>query len=622
MKNKFVAIVLCLVLALDVLPGYAFAESDTTAPTLVSISVDKDIYNIGETITITAEITDESDVTWADFLFYNSSEVSRGFVLKHKNGNTYEGQLTVGNDWTEDTYSLRAYFLKDYYGNENSTYKPQVPDVSFEISSYSGDSNNDDTGTQTALEKISVHVNESFRIELKMNTSADLSVVGGSVNLATISQSSSSVSIGGYGTFIYGFEFRYSVPGVYSLVLQDSATGKQYAYDVTVSDHSWDTEHVSWTWTDDYTAQAAFTCTDCDTTTTIAASVSSSRIEPTCDNGGSLVYKAVASFKETEYSDSKTVALAALGHAWGEWTVTTPATCTEVGEETRVCINDSSHTEEKEVPATGHTWGEWTVTTPATCTEAGEETRVCINDSSHTEAKEVPATGHAWGEWTVTTPATCTEVGEETRVCINDSSHTETRTTAVVAHTPGNAVKENEIAATCTEAGSYDNVVYCTVCGAELSRETITTTGHNYEPTWTWTDNYKSANLTLTCAQCGDSHEIQATVTGEEHTDKIDYTATAVYDEVTYQQTQTAGRFALNLSWDGVFKEYDLTRPLEAATMIIAAYDDSGRFVSCLIPDADGALQSITFTAETAKIKVFFVVPSTFAPVWDVQELD
>ena len=542
MKNKFVAIVLCLVLALDVLPGYAFAESDTTAPTLVSISVDKDIYNIGETITITAEITDESDVTWADFLFYNSSEVSRGFVLKHKNGNTYEGQLTVGNDWTEDTYSLRAYFLKDYYGNENSTYKPQVPDVSFEISSYSGDSNNDDTGTQTALEKISVHVNESFRIELKMNTSADLSVVGGSVNLATISQSSSSVSIGGYGTFIYGFEFRYSVPGVYSLVLQDSATGKQYAYDVTVSDHSWDTEHVSWTWTDDYTAQAAFTCTDCDTTTTIAASVSSSRIEPTCDNGGSLVYKAVASFKETEYSDSKTVALAALGHAWGEWTVTTPATCTEVGEETRVCINDSSHTE--------------------------------------------------------------------------------TRTTAVVAHTPGNAVKENEIAATCTEAGSYDNVVYCTVCGAELSRETITTTGHNYEPTWTWTDNYKSANLTLTCAQCGDSHEIQATVTGEEHTDKIDYTATAVYDEVTYQQTQTAGRFALNLSWDGVFKEYDLTRPLEAATMIIAAYDDSGRFVSCLIPDADGALQSITFTAETAKIKVFFVVPSTFAPVWDVQELD
>ena len=29
-------------------------------------------------------------------------------------------------------------------------------------------------------------------------------------------------------------------------------------------------------------------------------------------------------------------------------------------------------------------------------------------------------------------------------------------------------VKENENASTCTAEGSYDNVVYCTVCDAEL----------------------------------------------------------------------------------------------------------------------------------------------------------
>ena len=39
-------------------------------------------------------------------------------------------------------------------------------------------------------------------------------------------------------------------------------------------------------------------------------------------------------------------------------------------------------------------------------------------------------------------------------------------------HTPGEAVRENEVAATCTAEGHYDKVVYCTVCGAELSRET------------------------------------------------------------------------------------------------------------------------------------------------------
>ena len=40
-------------------------------------------------------------------------------------------------------------------------------------------------------------------------------------------------------------------------------------------------------------------------------------------------------------------------------------------------------------------------------------------------------------------------------------------------HTPGEAVRENEVPATCTAVGHYDSVVYCTSCGAELSRETV-----------------------------------------------------------------------------------------------------------------------------------------------------
>ena len=38
----------------------------------------------------------------------------------------------------------------------------------------------------------------------------------------------------------------------------------------------------------------------------------------------------------------------------------------------------------------------------------------------------------------------------------------------------GEAVKENEVAATCTADGSYDTVVYCTVCSSESSRATTT----------------------------------------------------------------------------------------------------------------------------------------------------
>ena len=42
---------------------------------------------------------------------------------------------------------------------------------------------------------------------------------------------------------------------------------------------------------------------------------------------------------------------------------------------------------------------------------------------------------------------------------------------------------ENKTDATCTEDGNYDNVVYCSACNAELSRETVTVpaTGHDYD---------------------------------------------------------------------------------------------------------------------------------------------
>ena len=50
-------------------------------------------------------------------------------------------------------------------------------------------------------------------------------------------------------------------------------------------------------------------------------------------------------------------------------------------------------------------------------------------------------------------------------------------------HTPGEPVTENEVKPGCTEPGSHDEVVYCSVCGEELSRETVTdpAPGHKSE---------------------------------------------------------------------------------------------------------------------------------------------
>ncbi len=50
-------------------------------------------------------------------------------------------------------------------------------------------------------------------------------------------------------------------------------------------------------------------------------------------------------------------------------------------------------------------------------------------------------------------------------------------------HTPGAAVRENEVPATCTKDGSHDEVIYCTVCKTEISRTTVAdkALGHDWD---------------------------------------------------------------------------------------------------------------------------------------------
>ena len=50
--------------------------------------------------------------------------------------------------------------------------------------------------------------------------------------------------------------------------------------------------------------------------------------------------------------------------------------------------------EETVAPPHEHAFGEWTVTTPATCTETGVETRTC--ECGETETREIPALGHEY----------------------------------------------------------------------------------------------------------------------------------------------------------------------------------------------------------------------------------
>ncbi len=167
-------------------------------------------------------------------------------------------------------------------------------------------------------------------------------------------------------------------------------------------------------------------------------------------------------------------------HVWDDGTVTTPPTCTEPGVMTYTCKYNANHTYTEEIPEIGHM--------PdirlrkniiaATCTEDGsyEEVVYCsiCDEEVSREVKVIPALGHDWNDGTVTKEATCAESGIITYTCKRDPSHTYTEVIPKVAHMPGTAVIENEVFSTCSATGSYDEVEYCSVCGEEIRRESIT----------------------------------------------------------------------------------------------------------------------------------------------------
>ena len=114
---------------------------------------------------------------------------------------------------------------------------------------------------------------------------------------------------------------------------------------------------------------------------------------------------------------------------------------------------------------------------PATCTASGVLHYRC--SCGDVFAVSVPAKGHMPGGTVrerLIRP-TCVNEGSYDAVvycsaCKAELSR-ETHTAARLPHTPGEAVEENYIPADVDLPGSCDSVVYCRDCGAELSRETV-----------------------------------------------------------------------------------------------------------------------------------------------------
>ncbi|MBE7068263.1 MAG: hypothetical protein E7381_03070 [Clostridiales bacterium] len=201
--------------------------------------------------------------------------------------------------------------------------------------------------------------------------------------------------------------------------------------------------------------------------------------EATCTEKAKYYYSCACGAKGTEWFE--------YGNALGHDLIhheNKQATCINIGyEEYDTCIRCEYSTYE-EIPATGHIDGEWVIDTNATCTEKGlkyQECSVCYEKINEAEIEQL---GHMDSDWVYDNYPTCTESGLRHKLCARCKHTYNSETVKEKGHTPGVAVMENKVDATCEIKGYYDEVVYCTVdsCNAEISRikKEISQTDHNY----------------------------------------------------------------------------------------------------------------------------------------------
>ncbi|MCD7776622.1 MAG: S-layer homology domain-containing protein, partial [Firmicutes bacterium] len=161
----------------------------------------------------------------------------------------------------------------------------------------------------------------------------------------------------------------------------------------------------------------------------------------------------------------------------------------------------------------GYTIGTYGKTYSVTVSEIGTHTVAIAGTRSGTTTCVIQIVDHAYEKQYIVEP-TCIKEGYTVYTCSYCGNEHKDDYTPVNSdgHVEGKIVIENHIDSTCTEDGTYDNVIYCTECGKELSRETITipATGHAegetvvekyVDPTCTKDGSYDEV---IYCTECGE----------------------------------------------------------------------------------------------------------------------
>ena len=199
----------------------------------------------------------------------------------------------------------------------------------------------------------------------------------------------------------------------------------------------------------------------------------SEKVDPTCSSTGTQYY--VCTNGTCGATTSAELAIIPSAHN----AVTDPAVapgCLTTGltEGSHCSLCDLVFVAQEVIPATGHTQENIPAVSP-TCTETGltAGTKCAVCDEILVAQQTIKALGHSLSYTDAKAP-TCTEIGWEAyETCKRTGcGYTTYEEIPALGHTPEAAVNENITNPTCTVDGKHDEVVYCSVCDAELSRVT------------------------------------------------------------------------------------------------------------------------------------------------------
>ena len=503
------------------------AQTDNTAPVLENIEIDKKEVTVGDVITITAKITDESGLKENPRIaFYGDDSATYAAELISRGNDIYKGTITVTEDFVNGEYPAKWLRVYDLYGNTKlynfqNAYDPCYnPELKFVVD-----------GAQTDN---TAPVLENIEIDKKEVTAGDVITITAKITDESGLKENPRIAFYGDDSATYATELISQGNDIYkgTITVTDNFVNGQYpaqwlrVYDlygntklynfqniydpcynpnlfirVLCDSHTWNQGTITQNATCTDNGEKQYTCTVCRTTKTevILATghkkVIDPAVSPTCENAGKTEGNHCSACGEVIVVQNT---IPATGHSWDNGTVTQKPTCNNTGIKTYTCAA-CGKTKMETINALGHK----EVIDPAvspTCETDGK------TEGSHCSAcgkvfipqNIIPTTGHSWDDGIITKNASCENTGIKTYACTT-CSKIKTEDIATTGHSWDNGKITKE--ASCTEPGV--ETFTCTTC-KKTKTENINATGHSLDNGKITKEASctKSGVKTYTCTKC------------------------------------------------------------------------------------------------------------------------